>query len=180
MFLTPGYPTYVELQRRLQQIARAEVVLIHRAVNVRQFLDVWPEFRDALNSFELVRSGQTFAVYRRPQRTIPGEIGLLYEGSYSFADDLDGDCKSSEASGALGGLCCCFTIAWSSDMRVLHGRSAGLSARYQHCVPLPTFGPRIAQSDPGRQARRRVYVASRTIIIALVSSATAIRLRGLG
>ena len=50
---------------------------------------MWPEFRDALNSFELVRSSQRFLVYRRPQRAMPGEIGFLYEAPYSFADDLD-------------------------------------------------------------------------------------------
>ena len=50
---------------------------------------MWPEFRGALNSFELVRSSQRFLMYRRPQRAMPGEMGLLYEASYSFANDLD-------------------------------------------------------------------------------------------
>ena len=81
MFLTPGWPTAAELRRKLHQIASAEFVLISKREAQRSFLDLWPEFRGALNRFELVQSGQRFLVYRRTQplvlRRLPVWMDIL-------------------------------------------------------------------------------------------------------
>ena len=65
MFLTPGYPTPIELDRRLKQIAGTDVVLIRKTINVRNFLDVWPEIRAALAGFDLVATTENYLIYQR-------------------------------------------------------------------------------------------------------------------
>jgi hypothetical protein len=65
MFLTPGWPIHTELQRKVQQITMAEIVVISKVGCVRPMLDLWPEFREALNGFELVKSTQRFLIYQR-------------------------------------------------------------------------------------------------------------------
>ncbi len=71
MFFTPGYPTPKELDRRLEQIAGTEVVLIRKMINVRNFLDVWPEIRNALAGFDLVASTERYLIYQRSPRDKP-------------------------------------------------------------------------------------------------------------
>jgi hypothetical protein len=65
MLISPGLPLSVDLRRKLDQVASAEFVLIHRNTTHTSFLDLWPEFREALNGCELVHSGSRFLVYRR-------------------------------------------------------------------------------------------------------------------
>jgi hypothetical protein len=65
VFLTPGWPIDTELQRKVQQITRAEVVVISKLGCVRPMLDLWPEFREALKGFELEKSTQRFLIYQR-------------------------------------------------------------------------------------------------------------------
>ena len=71
MFLNPGYPTRKELQRKLEQIAGTEFVVIKKKMNVRNFLDVWPEFRDAVAGFDLVASTDRHLIYQRPPGVKP-------------------------------------------------------------------------------------------------------------
>jgi hypothetical protein len=65
MFLTPGWPIQTEIQRKLRQIASAEVVLICKIASERPMLELWPEFREALNGFELAKSTPRFLIYVR-------------------------------------------------------------------------------------------------------------------
>jgi hypothetical protein len=65
MFLTPGWPIPIELERKVRQITRAEVVVISKIGCVRPMLDLWPEFREALSGFELARSTPRFLIYIR-------------------------------------------------------------------------------------------------------------------
>jgi hypothetical protein len=65
VFLTPGWPIHIELQRKVQQISRADVVVISKLGCVRPMLDLWPEFREALKGFELEKSTQRFLIYQR-------------------------------------------------------------------------------------------------------------------
>jgi hypothetical protein len=65
LFLIPGCPTQVELRRKLQQIAGAKFVVIKAMANVKPFLDIWPQFREALESFELATATKRFLIYRR-------------------------------------------------------------------------------------------------------------------
>ena len=71
MFLNPGYPTPIELDRRLKQIAGTEVVLVRKAINVKNFLDVWPEFREALAGFDLVATTERYLIYQRSPENKP-------------------------------------------------------------------------------------------------------------
>jgi hypothetical protein len=45
----------------------AEIVVISKVGCVRPMLDLWPEFREALNGFELAKSTQRFLIYQRPR-----------------------------------------------------------------------------------------------------------------
>jgi hypothetical protein len=65
MFLTPDWPIHTELQRKLRQITSAEVVVICKIASVRPMLELWPEFREALNGFELAKSTPRFLIYVR-------------------------------------------------------------------------------------------------------------------
>jgi hypothetical protein len=65
IFMTPGYPTDAELQRKLARVTNAEVVLISKQGCVRPMLELWPEIREAIKGFELVKSTENFLVYER-------------------------------------------------------------------------------------------------------------------
>ena len=65
VFLTPGWPIPIELERKVRQITMAEIVVISKVGCVRPMLDLWPEFREALSGFELARSTQRFLIYVR-------------------------------------------------------------------------------------------------------------------
>jgi hypothetical protein len=65
IFMTPGYPTDAELQRKLERVTNAEVVLISKQGCVKPMLELWPEIREAIRGFELVKSSENFLVYER-------------------------------------------------------------------------------------------------------------------
>jgi hypothetical protein len=71
IFLTRGYPTDAELQRKIERVTNAEVVLISKQGCLRPMLELWPEIREAIRGFELVKSTESFLVYeRRRPRTL--------------------------------------------------------------------------------------------------------------
>ena len=74
-FLNPGYPTPSELRRKLHQLGNAEILLTCQTGTGKYFLDHWPEFREALEHFELAWAGKLFRVYRRvvPSTSPPAE-----------------------------------------------------------------------------------------------------------
>jgi hypothetical protein len=65
IFLSPGIPLAVDLRRKVDQVAAAEMVLIRDNTTHTSFLDLWPEFRDALDGCELVYSSARYLIYRR-------------------------------------------------------------------------------------------------------------------
>jgi hypothetical protein len=64
MFLVPGIPLESDLRRKLDQVASANFVLIRNHTTNRPFLDLWPEFRAALDGCELVLSSTQYTIYR--------------------------------------------------------------------------------------------------------------------
>ena len=64
MFLYPGIPLPAELNRKLAQVASAKFVLVRDNTN-QPFLDLWPEFRAALDGCELAMSSPEYLLYRR-------------------------------------------------------------------------------------------------------------------
>lgn len=64
MFLVPGIPVASELNRKLAQVAAAKFVLVRDNTN-QPFLDLWPEFRAALDGCELAMSSPEYLLYRR-------------------------------------------------------------------------------------------------------------------
>jgi hypothetical protein len=71
MFILPGIPLPVDLRRKVDQVASAEVVLVRGDGAHPPILDLWPEFREALDGCELVYSGSDYRIYQRrrpPQR----------------------------------------------------------------------------------------------------------------
>ena len=64
MFLYPGIPLPAELNRKLAQVASAKFVLVRNNTN-QPFLDLWPEFRAALDGCELAMSSPEYLLYRR-------------------------------------------------------------------------------------------------------------------
>jgi hypothetical protein len=65
MFIVPGLVLPVDLKRKLDQVATAEFVLVRDSTTHRKFLDLWPEFREALDGCELVHSGTKYLLFRR-------------------------------------------------------------------------------------------------------------------
>jgi hypothetical protein len=65
IFLIPGYPTDAELQRKLQRVTNAEIVLISKIGCVKPMLELWPEIREIIKGFDLVKSSKQFLVYKR-------------------------------------------------------------------------------------------------------------------
>ena len=65
MFTSRGITLPVDLQRKLDQVASAESVLIRGDTTHTSFLDLWPEFREALDGCELVHSSSRYLIYRR-------------------------------------------------------------------------------------------------------------------
>ena len=65
VFLVPGIPVARDLNRELAQVASAEFVLVRKNTTNRPFLDLWPEFREALDGCELVSSSKYYLLYRR-------------------------------------------------------------------------------------------------------------------
>jgi hypothetical protein len=65
MFILPGIPLALDLNRKLDQVASAELVLVCHNTTNRPFLDLWPEFREALDGCELVLHSARYLIYRR-------------------------------------------------------------------------------------------------------------------
>jgi hypothetical protein len=65
MFILPGIPLALDLNRKLDQVASAELVLVCHNTTNRPFLDLWPEFREALDGCELVLRSARYLIYRR-------------------------------------------------------------------------------------------------------------------
>jgi hypothetical protein len=85
MFVLPGIPLASDLKRKVDQVASAELVLLRKYTTHRSFLDLWPEFREALDGCALVSSNTRYLIYRRlrPPRmpaTATGETGGLKSG----------------------------------------------------------------------------------------------------
>ena len=72
MFLIPGYPTPEEYQRKLRHVSDAEVVLVSKLGCIKPMLELWPEIREAIKDYELVKSTDLFLVYRRRR---PSKLG---------------------------------------------------------------------------------------------------------
>lgn len=68
MFLVPGIPLKRDLRRKLDQVASASFILIRNNTTNRPFLDLWPEFRKALDGCELALSSTQYLMYRRVLR----------------------------------------------------------------------------------------------------------------
>jgi hypothetical protein len=64
MFLSPGIPLASDLNRKLDQVASAQYVLIRNNTR-RKFLDLWPQFHEALDGCELIYSSPRYLIYRR-------------------------------------------------------------------------------------------------------------------
>jgi hypothetical protein len=64
-FLNRGIPLPSELQRKLDQVASAKVIVIRDRMSHMLFLEQWPEFVKALDGCELAWSSPHFLVYRR-------------------------------------------------------------------------------------------------------------------
>jgi len=65
MFIAPGIPLAPDLKRKLDQVASAEFVLLRNNTTNRPFLDLWPQFREALDGCELILSTTQYQIYRR-------------------------------------------------------------------------------------------------------------------
>ncbi len=70
VFICRGIPLASELERKLDQVASAKVIVIRDRTNHMLFLEQWPEFVEALDGCELAWSSPNFRVYqrRRPPR----------------------------------------------------------------------------------------------------------------
>ncbi len=65
VFLSPGIPLRFDLERKLDQVASAEIVLIAKGSSHTSFLDLWPEFRDALDGCDLINQTSHLLIYAR-------------------------------------------------------------------------------------------------------------------
>jgi len=68
LYLVPNLSTAAEVNRKLEQVASAEFVLLRNNTTVRPFLALWPQFRGALDGCELVYSSAQYMLYRRLRR----------------------------------------------------------------------------------------------------------------
>jgi hypothetical protein len=64
VFLSPGIPLPADLNRKLGQVRSTEFVLIAKREPLT-FLDLWPEFRHALDGCEMIDDSSGVLLYRR-------------------------------------------------------------------------------------------------------------------
>ena len=77
LYLVPKSSMAAEVNRKLDQVASTEFVLVHNDTPDRSFLSFWPQFREVLDPRELVYSSEQYQLYRRGRAagSPPGKAG---------------------------------------------------------------------------------------------------------